>query len=109
MFTCRSSEVPKKTDKFQTRKACFADFSPPEHPSLSVLCTFDPPGKTYQPTPSGQMVDVGFFTLYIAVVGPMLGVLPNFTVGTGATFASEIRLDDWPWGQLQELAPFGRT
>lgn len=63
----------------------------------------------HQPTPSGQMVDVGFFTLYIAVVGPMLGVLPSFTVGTGATFASERRLDDWPLGQLQELDRLGRT
>ena len=40
-------------------------------------------------------------------VGPMLGVLPSFTVGTGATFASERRLDDWPLGQLQELARSG--
>ena len=54
-------------------------------------------------------MDVGLFTLYIAVVGPMLGVLPSFTVGTGATFASEIILDNWPLGQLQEIAPFGRT
>lgn len=50
-------------------------------------------------------MDVGLSTLYIAVVGPMLGVLPSFTVGTGATFASEIILDDWPFGSIARTCP----
>ena len=120
---CLPAEVQrsqKKQTSFKPGRHALQVFHHRRTRVIAVLYTFDPPGKRccdqtisfLMTSPTNTIRTNGgcwILTLYIAVVGPMLGVLPSFTVGTGATFASEIRLDDWPLGQLQELAPFGRT